>query len=174
MKYPTKSQLIAALDRAGELHHSYEKVYLAGERDERWAGFYTAYVLGRYGDFESPELVAEQLEKTPVSNSWAVDAAEAVLQISSGQADGSGGEEQPHEVMYVCPHCFTASDTPGACAVCGYRLFEFRPGDIDDPCRCPVINEQGEVVTHAPLWWLRSVAPELAERMEQDQKKTKN
>lgn len=174
MKYPTKSQLITALDRAGELHHSYEKVYLTGERDVHWAGFYAAYMLGRYGDFERAELVAEQLEKTPVSDHWAADAAEAVLQISSGQAASSGGKEQPHEVMYVCPHCFTASDMPGTCAVCGYRLFEFRPGDIDDPCRCPVRNEQGEVVTHAPLWWLRSVAPELAERMEKDQKNTKN
>ena len=173
MKYPTKVQLIAALTRAGELHHSYEKVYLAGERDERWAGFYAAYVLGRYGDFERPELVAEQLEKTPVSENWAADAAEAVLQSGSGRAVSSG-DEQAREVMYVCPHCFTASDTPGNCGVCGYQLFEFRPGDIDDPCRCPVINEQGEVVTHAPLWWLRSVAPELAERMEQDQNKTKN
>ena len=119
MKYPTKAQLIAALARAGELHHSYEKVYLAGERDERWAGFYAAYVLGRYGDFERPELVAEQLEKTPVSENWAADAAEAVLQSGSGRAVSSG-DEQAREVMYVCPHCFSASekrrDTVGCAA----------------------------------------------------------
>ncbi len=167
MKYPTKTQLIAALDMAGVLHHSYEEAHLGGKRDQHWAGFYAAYVLGRYGEFQKVAELATQLEKVPVSSNWSQDAAETVHARMETQ-EPSADRQRQGEVLYVCPHCFTASDAPGECPVCGYKLFEFRPGDVDDPCRCPVINERGEVVTHAPLWWLRSVAPELAERMEKD------
>jgi len=173
MKYPTRTQLIAALDRAGELHHAYEKTHLGGSRDEHWSGFYAAYVLGRHGDFQKIESLAEQLERVPVSSNWSQDAAEALLEMAEAQ-EATAEQRGQGEIMYVCPHCFTASDSPGKCGVCGYQLHEFRPGDVDDPCRCPVINERGEVVTHAPLWWLRSVAPELAERMEKDRNKNES
>ena len=173
MKYPTKSQLITALSQAGELHHAYEKAHLDGNCDQNWSGFYAAYLFGRYGGFHKIGALADQLEKVPVSANWAEDAAESVLELS--EAEGAGAEQKEgNEVMYVCPHCFTAADEPGKCAVCGYQLHEFRPGDVDDPCRCPVINEHGEVVTHAPLWWLRSVAPELADRMEKDRNKSES
>jgi len=167
MKYPTKAQLAVALDHAAELHHSYEQAFLKGNRDTQWAGFYAAYIIGRHGDFLKAEALAGQLEKVPVSENWTSDAAEALCEMPGG-ASRDGSEKKPPKIVYVCPHCFSASEKPGICEVCGEQKYEFRPGDLDDPCRCPVINEQGEVVTHAPLWWLRSVAPELAERMEKD------
>lgn len=173
MKYPTKSQLIAALSRAGELHHTYKKEHLGGSRDEHWSGFYAAYMIGRYDLFQNIEALTEELEKVPVIANWAQEAAETLLDLS--EKEGSTAERQgQNEILYVCPHCFTAAEAPGKCAVCGYQLHEFKPGDVDDPCRCPVINERGEVVTHAPLWWLRSVAPELAERMEKDRNKNES
>ena len=85
MKYPTKTQLIAALDRAGELHHAYEKAHLGGSRDEHWSGFYAAYVLGRYGDFQKIESLAGQLERVPVSSNWSKDAAETLLETAEAQ-----------------------------------------------------------------------------------------
>lgn len=176
MKYPTNAQLVTALQKAADLHHSYEQVYLGGKRDALWSGFYAAYVLGRCGSFLPAERVAEELDKVPAGAEWALHAAKALLEvldsnlesIKARQGKSLGAEENPQEVMYVCPNCFTAADAPGECRACGHQLYEFKPGDVDDPCRCPVVNDRGEVVTHAPLWWLRSVAPELAERMEND------
>jgi hypothetical protein len=176
MKYPANAQLVTALQQAAELHHSYEQVYLGGKRDTLWSGFYAAYVLGHCGSFLPVERVAEELDKVPASRDWFISAAEALLEVldsglessKSKQGEDPAAVTNRQEVMYVCPNCFTAANAPGECVACGHQLYEFKPGDVDDPCRCPVINDRGEVVTHAPLWWLRSVAPELAERMEND------
>jgi hypothetical protein len=176
MKYPTKPQLVTALQQAAELHHSFEQVYLGGKRDTLWSGFYAAYVLGHFGSFLPAERVAKELDKVPVGKDWAISAAQVLLEVldsslesskpAQGENPAAGTSHQ--EILYVCPNCFAAADAPGECSVCGHQLYEFRPGDVDDPCRCPVVNDRGEVVTHAPLWWLRSVAPELAKRMEND------
>jgi len=176
MKYPTNAQLVTALQQAVEMHHSYEKVYLGGKRDTLWSGFYAAYVLGRCGNFLPAERVAEELDKVPAGRDWSINGAKALLEVldsslesaKAAQEAKSAEEASRPETLYVCPNCFTAADAPGECSVCGHQLYEFKPGEVDDPCRCPVINDRGEVVTHAPLWWLRSVAPELAERMEND------
>jgi len=165
MKYPTNAQLVTALQQAGDLHHSYEQVYLGGKRDVLWSGFYAAYILGHCGSFLPAEKVAEELDKVPASRDWSINAAKALLEVLDNSLETAKAAQ---ETMYVCPNCFTAADAPGECSDCGHQLYEFRPGDVDDPCRCPVINDQGEIVTHAPLWWLRSVAPELAKRMETD------
>jgi len=179
MKYPTNAQLVTALQKAADLHHSYEQGYLGGKRDTLWSGFYAAYVLGRCGSFLPAERVAEELDKVPVDREWALRAAKTLLEvldsnlesIKARQEETPGTKTKLQGIMYVCPNCFTAADASGECGVCGHQLYEFKPGDVDDPCRCPVVNDRGEVVTHAPLWWLRSVAPELAERMENDRKR---
>lgn len=42
----TEQQLRDALSAAGGAHHDYETNFLRGTRDEQWAGWYAAYVLG--------------------------------------------------------------------------------------------------------------------------------
>ena len=46
---------------AGQAHHDYEAHFLRGVRDEHWAGWYAAYVLGRLGDFTTPTMLTQQL-----------------------------------------------------------------------------------------------------------------
>jgi hypothetical protein len=81
---------------------------------------------------------------------------------------GAGTEKATDrkDALYICLHCFSVFKSSGTCTVCSSPVHEFHPGDFEDPCRCPVIDERGEVVTHAPLWWLREVEPELAKRIE--------
>jgi hypothetical protein len=43
---PFDSDLAAVLSAAGSAHHEYEQTALKGVRDELWAGFYAAFVLG--------------------------------------------------------------------------------------------------------------------------------
>ncbi len=52
---PTEQQLSETLTAAGSAHHDYESNFLGGARDEQWAGWYSAYVLGRLGD-SHPDL----------------------------------------------------------------------------------------------------------------------
>ena len=52
---PFDSDLAAVLSAAGSAHHEYEQTALKGVRDELWAGFYAAFVLGRLGDFTAGE-----------------------------------------------------------------------------------------------------------------------
>lgn len=189
MHHPNTSQLMYALQKAAEIHHLYEQRYAKGTRESDWVGFYTAYIVGICGDFLPPEMIAQALMETGESDAWFEEAAEAIHarietrstdrgfedtgDDSSGQAAGSRGSDDAGNTLFICTHCFTAFSAPGTCSVCGHPLHEFQPGDSDDPCRCPVINENGEVVTHAPLWWIRNVAPEMAERIELKRKKQK-
>lgn len=79
-RIPPKSELQEALSAAGSAHHDYELNALKGVRDEQWAGFYAAYVLGRLGDFATPSALSGWLEHAPGGNNWAAGAAEFVLQ----------------------------------------------------------------------------------------------
>jgi hypothetical protein len=78
LKLPSPDDLRAALDAAGLAHHEYEQNALDGERDERWAGWYAAYVLGRLGDFAGPTQLGGWLEDVPAREDWAEEAALAV------------------------------------------------------------------------------------------------
>lgn len=73
-----RTELVDALAAAGAAHHEFESVALNGERDELWAGFYAAYVLGRLGHFMSPSALAATLEAVE-GESWAEAAAEAII-----------------------------------------------------------------------------------------------
>ena len=75
----SREQLREALAAAGSAHHDYEKNTLGGVRDERWAGWYAAYVLGRLGDFASPSDLAQCLEESPAGDDWSAAAAEYVI-----------------------------------------------------------------------------------------------
>lgn len=78
--------------------------------------------------------------------------------------------EEKSKVIYICPNCFTPADQLGACSECGTEVIEFCPGGEEDLCRRPVVNSQGKLCTHVPLWWIRSVAPALADRLEANMK----
>ena len=64
-----------ALNDAGENHKDYELNILHGQRDEQWAGWYAAYLLGRLGNFISPTTLTNWLEESPDEGNWSESAA---------------------------------------------------------------------------------------------------
>lgn len=72
---PEASALEKALEQAGEAHHRYEQDVLHGQRDEAWAGWYAAYLLGRLGDFAPPGELTRWLEAVPEGEDWNSQAA---------------------------------------------------------------------------------------------------
>lgn len=61
------------------------------------------------------------------------------------------------ERLYLCPNCYNALEQTAVsqpCEVCGHTLIECRPGAADDPCRKPLMDADGDIVAHAPRWWL--------------------
>lgn len=76
---PTQEQLVESLKQAATTHHQFETVRLEGERDEQWAGFYAAYVLGQLGGFATPSDLSRWLEQVPSSGDWNQSAATHVL-----------------------------------------------------------------------------------------------
>ncbi len=75
MSTPTEQQLTETLSAAGSAHHEYETHSLGGERDEHWAGWYAAYVLGRLGDFTTPTSLTRWLEEVSGEGDWSKNAA---------------------------------------------------------------------------------------------------
>jgi hypothetical protein len=76
---PSKSALAQALSAAASAHHDYERTALKGVRDDLWAGFYAAFVLGRLGDVAEASRLAALLEEVDVPSNWSETAAEHVL-----------------------------------------------------------------------------------------------
>ncbi len=64
--------------------------------------------------------------------------------------------------IWVCPHCVIPYERSGRCGRCGSELAVCHVGALDDPCRRPVMDARGRLVTRAPLWWLRRTAAGLA------------
>ena len=75
----SRKALEGSLKAAGSAHHDYEQNALGGTRDEHWAGFYGAYVLGRLGDFVTASVLVGFLEDAPEDGDWAVSTAEYIL-----------------------------------------------------------------------------------------------
>ena len=76
---PSKSELAQALSAAASAHHEYEVTALKGVRDDLWAGFYTAFVLGRLGDIAEASRLAALLEEVDAPSNWPEAAAEHLL-----------------------------------------------------------------------------------------------
>lgn len=76
--HPSKEELRKALSAAGSAHHEFEQNFLKGERDEHWAGWYAAYVLGRLGEFATPTQLTEWLQEAQGEGEWADLAADYV------------------------------------------------------------------------------------------------
>ncbi len=80
---PAEQELKDALASAGQAHHDYEANFLGGVRDEHWAGWYAAYVLGRLGDFTTPTMLTQKLGTVSAEGDWAENAA-AVVRAAIG------------------------------------------------------------------------------------------
>ncbi len=76
---PTKEQLLKTLIDAGKAHHEFQSNFLGGVRHTQWAGWYSAYILGRLGDFTTPTLLTEWLEEIPNDKGWFRKAAEHIF-----------------------------------------------------------------------------------------------
>ena len=74
---------------------------------------------------------------------------------------------QDVERIYLCPDCLTPGEASGQCSECGATLVECRPGESDDPCRRPLMNKEGEVLTRAPIWWLQHRVGDLMNYLNQ-------
>jgi uncharacterized protein len=84
---PSDSAIAEALSAAGSAHHQYEQTALKGVRDELWAGFYAAFVLGRLGDFTAASRLAALLEEVDAPSNWSQAAAEHVATTLRAQSD---------------------------------------------------------------------------------------
>jgi hypothetical protein len=67
-------------------------------------------------------------------------------------------------VVYVCRRCTTSAGEGGTCVYCGGERVACEPGDVGDPIRRPIIDEKGNVLTRAPIWWLQFTIPKLMDR----------
>ena len=76
---PGVEELAKALSEAGTAHHEYEVVTLGGIRDQLWSGFYSAYVLGKLGNFTAPSVLSKLLEDAPESDDWAKSTADFLI-----------------------------------------------------------------------------------------------
>ena len=72
---PSRQELERALSAAASAHHEYEQAILHGARDEQWAGWYAAFVLGRLGDFTPPSRLTRWLQAATADGPWATAAA---------------------------------------------------------------------------------------------------
>lgn len=68
--------------------------------------------------------------------------------------------------LYLCPNHLIPSDQPGICPRCDREMVGCRPGDPDDPCRRPMMDQHGRILTRAPLWWLHYSVAELTQRFQ--------
>lgn len=75
-------------------------------------------------------------------------------------------DETALSLVYLCPRCLLASDTPGSRPRCGQDRPMCCPCGPDDACRRPLMDAAGQERTRAPLWWLRLRVGPLLESLE--------
>lgn len=71
--------------------------------------------------------------------------------------------DQAADKVYVCSRHLIIQAEPGDCPKCGRTLIECTPGSEDDPNRKPLIDQEGRVLTRAPIWWLRKTVTRLVD-----------
>ena len=79
MTLPTKEIISNTLKNAGNAHHEYETVILKGVKDQNWAGFYAAFLLGHLGAIMQPSRLCLLLEEVRVTDKWSEEAAILIL-----------------------------------------------------------------------------------------------
>jgi hypothetical protein len=75
---PTIEELKSALNAAGTSHHEFESVHLRGVRDENWASYYAAFVLGRLTALEITPTKLTELLAGIDDPDWTAAAARAI------------------------------------------------------------------------------------------------
>lgn len=80
----TIDELEAALTDAAASHHEFESVYLNGVRDESWASYYAAYLLGRCNQLTLAPSVITGLLVAVDEAPWVQAAAAAVHTATVG------------------------------------------------------------------------------------------
>ncbi len=81
-KLPSQGELSALLAETWESHREFQEVYLKGVRDELWAGWYAAYLIGRLGPIMPPSRLAMLLESVDADHDvWTDVAAEKLLTV---------------------------------------------------------------------------------------------
>ena len=131
---PSGSAIAEALSAAGSAQHEYEQTALKGVRDEQWAGFYAAFVLGRLGDFTAASRLAALLEEVDAPSNWSQAAAEHVATTLRAQSDAMAPT-----VTDVSDRRRFEIEVDGA--VLGFAYYRRRPGVISflhteiDPAR---------------------------------------
>jgi hypothetical protein len=80
---PTIDQLETTLNEAETSHHEFQTVYLKGVRDENWASYYAAFVLGRLKDLDMPASTLTGLLAGVKDDNWTSGAAKAIQGASN-------------------------------------------------------------------------------------------
>jgi hypothetical protein len=75
---PTIDQLETTLNEAETSHHEFQTVYLKGVRDENWASYYAAFVLGRSKDLDIAPSTLTGLLAGVNDDDWTSGAAKAI------------------------------------------------------------------------------------------------
>ena len=60
-------------------------------------------------------------------------------------------------IFYMCPKCMEPALEQTSCPTCGGERITCRPGEVDDPCRKPLMLPTGQVRSRAPIWWLVAI-----------------
>lgn len=68
-------------------------------------------------------------------------------------------------IVYLCPTHLISAGQPGMCPKCDQEMVGCRPGDPDDPCRRPLMDQRGHILTRAPLWWLQYSVSALTQHL---------
>jgi hypothetical protein len=75
---PNTDKLEATLKEAETSHHQFQTVYLKGVRDENWASYYAAFILGRLEDLDITPSSLTGLLAGVTDHNWTVGAAKAI------------------------------------------------------------------------------------------------
>lgn len=77
---PTQEELSALLGETWKSHSEFQENYLDGVRDEMWAGWYAAYLIGRLGPIAPPSRLTRLLESVQAGHDvWTDVAATQIL-----------------------------------------------------------------------------------------------
>lgn len=77
---PSKQDITKALISAAKAHHEFQTNFLNGVHHEQWAMWYSAYALGRLGDFTTPTLLTQWLTEVAAEKDWFKRTAEHILE----------------------------------------------------------------------------------------------
>lgn len=59
---------------------------------------------------------------------------------------------EEHRIIYICPECFMIAEDPRNC--CEHEMTRIDAGAPGDERSKPLMDEQGELKTRAPVWWV--------------------